>query len=211
MSTKSTQDFIPIKQIREGTVILSTGGIRGILMVSSINIALKSSDEQTAIMDRFQALLNSLDFTCQIIVQSRKTNITGYIEKIKKLEEKQTNQLLQQQTAGYRQFLEDFIEKESIYSKRFFVVVPYNPSEVKFSKKKKGEKDAEENITEDNFRRGKRQLYQRMEFVALGLRRCGLHSAPLTTVEIIELFWSVFHSKSAEKGYYPEFPEELIR
>ena len=50
-----------------------------------------------------------------------------------------------------------------------------------------------------------------MEFVALGLRRCGLHSAPLTTVEIIELFWSVFHSKSAAKGYYPEFPEELTK
>jgi hypothetical protein len=208
MSTKSTQDFIPIKQIREGTVILNAGGIRGILMVSSVNIALKSPDEQKAIIDRFQSFLNSLDFTCQIVVQSRKTNITGYIEKIKEIEKKQTNQLLQQQTAGYRQFLEDFIEKESIYSKRFFVVVPYNPSGVEFSKKKKGD---EEDITEDSFLRGKRQLYQRMEFVALGLRRCGLHSAPLTTVEIIELFWSVFHSKSAEKGYYPEFPEELTR
>jgi hypothetical protein len=208
MSIKSTQSFIPIKQIREGVTVLNTGGIRGILMVSSINIALKSPDEQKAIIDRFQAFLNSLDFTCQIIVQSRKTNITGYIEKIKKIEKKQTNQLLQQQTAGYRQFLEDFIEKESIYSKRFFVVVPYNPSGIEFSKRKK---QTEEDITEDGFRHGKRQLYQRMEFVALGLRRCGLHSVPLTTVEIIELFWSVFHSKSAEKGYYPEFPEELTR
>jgi hypothetical protein len=207
MATKSTQDFIPIKQIREGVVVLKSGGIRGVLMVSSVNIALKSPDEQQAIISRFQSFLNSLDFTCQIIVQSRKTNITGYIEKIKEIEKKQNNQLLQQQTAGYRQFLEDFIEKESIYSKRFFVVVPYLPSGIDFSKKKK----KEEEITEDSFRRGKRQLYQRMEFVALGLKRCGLQSIPLTTVEIIELFWSVFHSKSAEKGYYPEFPEELTR
>jgi hypothetical protein len=207
MATKSTQDFIPIKQIREGVVVLKSGGIRGVLMVSSVNIALKSPDEQQAIISRFQSFLNSLDFTCQIIVQSRKTNITGYIEKIKEIEKKQNNQLLQQQTTGYRQFLEDFIEKESIYSKRFFVVVPYLPSGIDFSKKKK----KEEEITEDSFRRGKRQLYQRMEFVALGLKRCGLQSIPLTTVEIIELFWSVFHSKSAEKGYYPEFPEELTR
>jgi hypothetical protein len=207
MATKSTQDFIPIKQIREGVVVLKSGGIRGVLMVSSVNIALKSPDEQQAIISRFQSFLNSLDVTVQIIVQSRKTNITGYIEKIKEIEKKQNNQLLQQQTAGYRQFLEDFIEKESIYSKRFFVVVPYLPSGIDFSKKKK----KEEEITEDSFRRGKRQLYQRMEFVALGLKRCGLQSIPLTTVEIIELFWSVFHSKSAEKGYYPEFPEELTR
>ncbi len=176
------------------------------LMVSSINIALKSRDEQEAVMHQFQSFLNSLDFPCQIVVQSRKTNITGYIEKIKKLEEEQTNELLKQQTTGYREFLEDFVSKESIYTKNFFVVVPYAPPTVGKSKKKtKGV----ETVDEDSFQRGKGQLYQRMEFVALGLRRCGLHCAPLTTIEIIELFWSLFHPKSAESGYYPEFPEEL--
>jgi hypothetical protein len=205
MAIKSTQDFIPIKQIREGVIILKTQELRGVLMVSSINIALKSPEEQVAIISHFQSFLNSLDFPIQIVVQSRKTNITGYIEKIKEFEKKQTNELLQQQTTGYRQFLEDFIEKESIYTKNFFIVVPYMFYGVDSSKKKK----AEEELTEDGFNQGKRQLYQRMEFVALGIRRCGLSSAPLTTIEIIEMFWSIFHSKSAEKGYYPEFPEEL--
>ncbi len=174
-------------------------------MVSSINIALKSKEEQEAVLYQFQSFLNSLDFSCQIVVQSRKTNITGYIEKIKKMEEEQPNPLLKQQTTGYREFLEDFVNKESIYSKSFFVVVPYSPTAVGDTKKSKGTTE----ITEDSFQRGKRQLYQRMEFVALGLRRCGLHCAPLTTIEIIELFWSLFHPKSAESGYYPEFPEEL--
>ena len=125
MSIKSTQDFIPIKQIREGVVVLKKKELRGILMVSSINISLKSSQGQQAIINHFQSFLNSLDFPCQIVVQSRKTNITGYIEKIKDLEKKQTNELLQQQTTGYRQFLEDFVEKESIYTKNFFMVIPY--------------------------------------------------------------------------------------
>jgi len=49
-----------------------------------------------------------------------------------------------------------------------------------------------------------------MEFVALGLRRCGLKSMPLTTPELIELFWSVHHPKEAEVGYYPEIPPEII-
>ncbi len=205
MTSKSTQEFIPIKQIREGVIVLNNKQLRGILMVSSINIGLKSSDEQVAIINRFQSFLNSLDFPCQILVQSRKTNITGYIEKIKKLEEKQTNELLQAQTTGYREFLEDFIEKESIYTKNFYVVVPYMFPTIQSGKKSKDEGG----ISEEGFKRGKGQLYQRMEFVALGLRRCGLHSAPLTTIESIELFWSIFHSKNAEKGYYPEFPEEL--
>ncbi len=206
MNPKSAQDFIPIKQVRDGIIILKNRGLRSVLMVSSINIALKSRDEQEAVMHQFQSFLNSLDFPCQIIVQSRKTNITGYIEKIKKMEEEQKNELLKQQTAGYREFLEDFVSKESIYTKNFFVVVPYSPPTIGKSKKKtKGV----ETVDEDSFQRGKGQLYQRMEFVALGLRRCGLHCAPLTTIEIIELFWSLFHPKSAESGYYPEFPEEL--
>jgi hypothetical protein len=206
MSPKSAQDFIPIKQVRDGIIILKNKGLRSILMVSSINIALKSRDEQEAILYQFQSFLNSLDFPCQIIVQSRKTNITGYIEKIKTLEENQTNELLKQQTAGYREFLEEFVTRESIYTKNFFVVIPYSAPVVGGSKKTtKGTAD----INEDSFQRGRDQLYQRMEFVALGLRRCGLHCAPLTTVEVIELFWSLFHPKSAESGYYPEFPEEL--
>ncbi len=206
MATKSSQDFIPIHQVKEGIIVLKNKGLRGILMVSSINIALKSKDEQEAILYQFQSFLNSLDFPCQIVVQSRKTNITGYIEKIKNLEENQKNELLRQQTAGYRQFLEDFVTKESIYTKSFFVVVPYaipGLSAVKGGKSKEG-------VDQDNFKRGREQLYQRMEFVALGLRRCSLHCAPLTTIEIIEVFWSLFHPRSAESGYYPEFPEELI-
>jgi len=206
MAPKSAQDFIPIKQVRDGVIILKNKGLRSILMVSSINIALKSRDEQEAILYQFQSFLNSLDFPCQIVVQSRKTNITGYIEKIKKLEEEQKNELLKQQTAGYREFLEEFVTRESIYTKNFFVVVPYSVPAIGGSKKTtKGTI----NLNEDSFQRGKDQLYQRMEFVALGLRRCGLHCAPLTTIEVIELFWSLFHPKSAESGYYPEFPEEL--
>ncbi len=204
MAAKSSQDFIPIHQVKEGIIVLKNKGLRGILMVSSINIALKSKDEQEAILYQFQSFLNSLDFPCQIVVQSRKTNITGYIEKIKNLEENQKNELLRQQTAGYRQFLEDFVTKESIYTKSFFVVVPYAIPGVTAAK------GGKEGVDQDNFKRGRDQLYQRMEFVALGLRRCSLHCAPLTTIEIIELFWSLFHPKSAESGYYPEFPEELI-
>ncbi len=203
-SQKSTQDFVPIKQVREGVMILETKEIRGILMVSSINIGLKSIEEQKAIINHFQSFLNSLDFPCQIVVQSRKTNITGYIEKVKELEKNQTNNLLKKQTTGYRRFLEEFVEKESVYTKSFFVVVPYMPQAMSLKKSTK-----EQELSEENFQRGKEQLYQRMEFVALGLRRCGLHCAPLTTLEIIELFWSIFHPKDSERGYYPEFPEEL--
>lgn len=199
MAQPSTQDFLEMDQIREGIIILKNRSLRGVLMVSSINLALKSSEEQTATINQFQSFLNSLDFTCQIIVQSKKINLTGYIDMLKRWEANQENELLQHQTRSYRKFIKDFIDKESILTKKFFVVIPYNFHEMPGSR-----------LTEENFKRLKKQLMQRMEFAALGLRRCGLQSAPLTSAELIELFWIIHHPKESEIGYYPEFPKELI-
>ena len=74
MADTSTQDFLEIKDIREGVIILKNNSIRGILMVSSLNFALKSEEEQSAIIYAYQSFLNSLDFSCQIVIQSRKIN-----------------------------------------------------------------------------------------------------------------------------------------
>jgi len=213
----STQDFLEIDQIRESVIILKNKALRSIMMVSSLNFALKSEEEQSSIVYQFQSFLNSLDFSIQIIVQSRKLNITGYLDKIKELEEKQTNELLKIQTGEYWQFIEDIITGAppagrygEIMSKSFYVVVPFTLLETKGASPMqilKSAKTAE--LTEIDFQRCKQQLWQRMEFVALGLRRCGLQALPLTTPELIELFWSLHHPKQAEIGYYPEIPPEL--
>ncbi|MFH1643310.1 MAG: hypothetical protein ABH967_01575 [Patescibacteria group bacterium] len=207
----SSQDFLEIKEIKEGVVILKNNSMRGVLMVSSLNFALKSLDEQNAIIYQFQNFLNSLDFTIQIVIQSRKLNITGYLEKLEKLEAEQSNELLKIQTAEYRNFVQELISKGSIMSKSFYVVIPFTLIEIPgagdglFSKKSK------EEISEERLKRGKSQLWQRMEFVAMGLRRCGLKSVPLNTSELIEIFWSLHHPEEASIGYYPEIPPELTR
>ena len=89
MAKLSTQNFLEIDQIREGVLVLKDKSLRGILMVSSLNLALKSEEEQDATIYQYQSFLNSLDFSCQIIVQSRRLNITGYLERLKELEKKQ--------------------------------------------------------------------------------------------------------------------------
>ena len=213
MPQPTTQQFLEIDQIREGVLILKNKALRGVLMVSSLNFALKSEDEQNAIIYQFQSFLNSLDFSCQIVVQSRKLNITGYLEKLKELEETQENELLKMQTAEYREFIQGLVETGAILAKTFFVVVPYTLWEAEglpFTGKKLLKRPKIPTLTEEAFQRCKSQLWQRMEFVALGLRRCGLQAVPLTTPELIELFWSLHHPKEAEVGYYPELPEELV-
>jgi len=211
----STQDFLDFDEIREGTIILKDRSIRGILLVSSMNFALKAEDEQDAIIYQFQNFLNSLDFSLQIIIHSRRLNITGYIDRLQALATEQTNPLLKQQTEGYLQFIGSMIKEGGIYSKTFFVTIPFNIMELQ---RTVGKKDSRINkpklggkLSDEEFERMKTQLWQRMEFLALGLRRMGLHVSPLNTEEIIELLWSWYHPAQAEVGYYPQIPPELLK
>ena len=183
------------------------------IMQFLLNFALKSNEEQNITLYQFQNFLNSLDFSCQIVIQSRRLNITGYIEKLKNLEKKQRNELLQIQTAGYREFIEKMIRTGTIMTKSFFVVVPFYLSLAQeATKSKKLIKTPKiPALTEEEFQRSRNQLWQRMEFVALGLRRCDLQAIPLTTPELIELFWSLYHPQEAEVGFYPELPTEIIQ
>ncbi len=213
MAQASTQQFLEIDQIKEGVILLKNKAMRGIIMVSSLNFALKSEEEQNAIIYQFQNFLNSLDFSLEITVQSRRLNITGYLDKLKELEEKQENELLKTQTAEYRKFINALISGGAIMSKTFFVTVPFTLMKIPGMKTMKGlfKKQSTSTFDDEQFQRCKSQLWQRVEFVALGLRRCGLQCVPLDTSELIELFWSLYHPEESEVGYYPEIPPEIIR
>jgi hypothetical protein len=207
MAFTSTQQFLEIDQIKEGVIVLKNKALRGLLMVSSINFALKAEDEQTAIIYQFQSFLNSLDFSLEIFIQSRQLNITNYLDKLKDLEIRQTNDLLRIQTAEYRKFINELISSGSIMNKTFYVIVPFTLMNLPNLPKSK---EATKSASEEQFQRAKSQLWQRMEFVALGLRRCGLQCVPLNSLELIEFFWSLYHPQESESGYYPEIPPELI-
>ena len=219
----TTQSFLEIKEIKEGVLILKNNAIRGVMMVSSINFALKSDDGQSAIIYAFQSFLNSLDFSCQIVIQSRKINITPYLDNIKRLEEQQTNELLKAQTSSYREFIRQLVVGDEIMTKNFYVVIPYTLMEIlgvggaaakqfDFLKSQKNKTSPkEQQIQDEDFEKCKNQLWQRMEFVAMGLKRCGLDVIPLTTPELIELFWATHHPSEAEIGYSPEILPELLK
>lgn len=211
MPSATTQQFLAVEQIREGVIVLRNKALRGVLMVSSLNFALKSEEEQNATIYQFQNFLNSLDFPIQVLVQSRRLNITGYLEKVKELEKKQENELLKVQTGEYYNFIRSLVEAGTIMTKSFYVIVPFTIFEAQgvkapFQLFKIKKTPA---LKEEEFQRCKPQLWQRMEFVALGLRRCGLRAVPLTTEELIELLWSLHHPRESEFGYYPEIPPEL--
>lgn len=201
MATKAipaTQQFVPVKEIRSGTVILKDGGYRGVLICSSVNFGLKSADEQHAITLGFQNFLNTLDFSIQIVVNSRRMDLRPYLTLLGEKTTAQKTELMRIQLHEYIEFVRSFTEAANIMTKSFYVVVPYAPhvspiQSVPFLSK--GEKNA---TPERSFEEDRVQLEQRMNLVAQGLAETGVRAVPLGTEEIIELFYRSFNPGELE-------------
>lgn len=194
--TSATQSFVPLREVRDGIAILRDGSLRAILMVSSINFALKSHDEQTAILSQFQSFLNTLDFSIQISIQSRRLDINPYLELLHTKEVTQENDLMKIQLREYIEFIRTFTTEVDIMVKSFFVVVPYSPIVINLEKSLGNilSKQKAPTLTADmRFEEHRTQLEQRVGVVENGLSRLGVRSIPLGSDEIIELFYHLFN------------------
>ncbi len=200
--SKATQAFVPVQEVRNGVIILKDGGYRGVLMCSSINFALKSEDEQRAIVGGFQNFLNTLDFSVEIVVHSRKMDIRPYLALLSERMEAQSNELMRLQLREYIQFIRGFMDSTSIMTKLFYVVVPYTPGLGKgvsgaVSFLKHSGDSAEQKAT-SSFEDDRTQLEQRMALAAGGLSSAGLRAVALGTEEIIELLYRSFNLSELE-------------
>lgn len=208
---RASQEFLPIKTIQDGIVILKDNGMRSILMTSSINFELKSSQEQDAVILQFQNFLNSLDFSVQFFMTSRRLNISSYLDTLRERQKIETGELLKIQTAEYIEFVKNFVETSNIVTKTFYVVVPYSPPiiELKIGTLEKlfsafGQKTGvETNNKQEEFEEQRTQLYQRVDVVTQGLIRTGVRVVPLNTEELIELFYGLYNPGETEKGKAP--------
>jgi hypothetical protein len=179
--------------------------MRAVILVSSLNFALKSSDEQNSIMMQFQNFLNSLDFSIQIFVQSRKLDIRPYIALLEGQYKEQLTELMKIQVREYIEYIKTFVESTNIMSKSFFVVIPYDPPIMTASRnpimnvlpgKKKAESQESAN---DKFQEYRAQLEQRVSVVEHGLGQCGVRAAELGTEDVVELFYKIFNPGEMEK------------
>jgi hypothetical protein len=205
--TKSaSQDFVSIKDIKDGVVIEKNGQMLMVLLASSINFALKSLDEQKAILAQFQNFLNTIDFTLQIYIQSRKLNIDPYLKIISDLEGSQDNDLMKIQLREYIEFIKTFTTNIDVMSKNFFVIVPYNPSKINVTKGitnlfSPGQKSPAL-TSEMKFEEHRIQLEQRVGIVTEGLARVGVRSIKLDTDDLVELFYHIYNPDDS-KGSAP--------
>ncbi|MFA6094566.1 MAG: hypothetical protein WC757_01615 [Candidatus Paceibacterota bacterium] len=200
-TAQATQKFVSIQEVRDGIAIMKDGSMRGIIMASSVNFSLKSQEEKQSILMQFQNFLNSLDFTVQIIVQSRRLDVGPYAALLEKRYKEQTIDLLKIQIQEYIDFVKKFTDEHNIMVKSFFLVVPYAQAMTKqagstfsmFSGKKSA------SVEKASFEETVAQLEQRVAVVMGGLSACGIRSVQLGTKEVTELFYGLFNPGDTEK------------
>lgn len=200
-STGDTQRFVPVKEIRNGIIILKDGGYRGVLICSAINFGLKSAEEQHAIILGFQNFLNTLDFSIQIVVNSRKMDLRPYLTLLEEKGPEQKSELMRIQLREYIEFIRSFTEQMNIMTKSFYIIVSYAPrvtatQAVNFFKR--DSTTAKNTVNEASFEEDRAQLEQRISLVASSLAGTGVRAVPLGTEEIIELLYRSFNPGELE-------------
>ena len=194
----STEKYLDIAEIRDDMVLLKDGTVRSVLLVSSINFALKSVEEQEAIIQAYMMFLNSLEYPIQIVIQSRKMNIDAYMNRLIEQERKITNELLQVQIEDYRNFVMQLVDLGQIMQKMFYVVIPYDPLTNK--RKNFWTRFSEAVSPAAGARLNKKQLTDRLEQLARRtelvqgqLNSMGLQSVRLDTQGLVELYYNVYN------------------
>ena len=211
VDAKAAQNFVPIKEVRNGIIILKDGSLRAVLIASSINLSLKSSDEQVAVINQFQSFLNGLDFPTQIVIQSRRLDIRPYLLMLDTRLKNQTEPLLKIQTKEYIDFIKSFTDEVNIMTKTFFVVVPYSASIIKTKggiidnmlgggAPKKQVEDTKKAVDLASFEEKRSQLEQRISVIIGGLGAIGIRSSQLKTDEVVELFYKTFNPGDISQG-----------
>ncbi|MFA6136225.1 MAG: TraC family protein [Candidatus Paceibacterota bacterium] len=199
----STQRFVDVEEIKNGVVVLKGGALRAVIMVSGVNFELKSEDEQDIITSTYQDFLNSLDFSLQIVIHSRKLNIENYLKKMEEIRNKESSELLRNQIDEYVSFIRSFVKENEIMTKNFFVVVPYEAAgagEIKkgffglFGSKKSQAKEKQESFDQMAL-----QLQQRVDQAVSGLERIGLRAVALNDDELVELYYNLYNPETVEK------------
>jgi len=176
----SSRHQIAIKGVRDGILMLPNNEYRAVLHVSSLNFELRSEEEQDAIIDTYESFLNSVGSSLQILIRTREIDMDKYLEDLKERLDDEAEEVYRQQLQNYDEFIRSLITNNKILTRHFYVIVPFKPV---------GKTDFEL-ITE--------QLNLKLDIVAKGMMRLGMHTTPLSSLETLDLFYS-FYSPSQAK------------
>ncbi len=203
MREATTQHYLNIADIREDVLILKNGEFRQILEIQALNFALKSEQEQAAIIYQYQAFLNSLQFPIQILVQSRRLDLTKYLADLRGKGQSTNNQLMRAQISDYLDFISRLISLGNIMEKHFYVIVPYASPSIRGGNIV-GQllKRDTVSMTDKQFTEGREKLIDRTAGVQSGLASLGLAVTPLAGDQIVKVLYSTYNPVEADEATF---------
>lgn len=176
----SARTQIGIKEVRDGILILPDNRYRSVLATSSLNFELQSEEEQDVVVEAFQAFLNSLTVPVQILIRVRELDIDRYLEDFEDKLKNETEEIYSNQLKNYSEFIRKMVAGNKILSRRFYLVIPND---------NKGKSD---------FQTAKEQLLLEQEIIIKGLEKIGMTARQLTSIEILDLFYSFYRPEQAK-------------
>ncbi|MFC1622325.1 hypothetical protein ACFL13_03035 [Patescibacteria group bacterium] len=203
--TDSTQEHLDILDVKDNFVVTKTGSVCAVLKTTAVNFDLLSEIEQDSIIGAFSGLLNSITFPVQIVLRSKKLDITKYLAKIHKIEQKLEDPLLKHQAGAYRKFVQEVIQSNEVLAKNFYVVIPSGRTSSKepgsgpfdFFIRLAGIHNKRVLVNVDKALRDARiQLLPKIDHMVKEFSSLGIKATQLTTQELVELYFDVYNPSS---------------
>jgi hypothetical protein len=176
----SSREQIKIKSVSHNVLLLSDNKYRAILEINPINFELKSEDEQDHIIDNYQAFLNALPCSIQILYRIRAIDLDRYLDELNKKTKNQQNLNQKTHLTNYSQFIKNLVVDNKILSRSFYLVLPLNDTEV------------------EDIELIAQQLKLLEDIVIKGLEKIGIKAKRLTNLEILDLFYSFYNPERSK-------------
>ena len=193
----TTQKFTEIEDIIDDVVLLSFGNACLVIEATATNFPLLSEEERLAKIYSYTTLLNSLSFPIQILIRSKKIDISSYLKLLSQEEAKTQNQILASKIKLYREFVESLVKTNSVLDKKFYIVIPYSSLEEGAIKVAESIKKGLEQ-KQMRFESAKSALSLKADSLHEQLTRLNLHAKTLNKDELIKLFYSIYNGNSID-------------
>ena len=190
----STQSFIEIEEMRDDIVLMKDSSASTVIEVGAVNFWLLSSEEQTSMIYAYSSLLNSLSFPVQILILSKKIDISSYLDYLQGKIKDQKNEVLSKRLVNYEEFIKNIVKKNTVLERRYFFVIPFSPLEM-------GAKGAATKSLNKEYviSRAKTSLYPKRDHLLRLLAKVGLRATVLEKQNLAELFYNLYNPQLTEK------------
>jgi hypothetical protein len=194
----STQSFIEIETVRDDILLKKDFSGCIVIEVGAVNFWLLSAEEQTSMIYAYSSLLNSLSFPVQVLILSKKIDVSAYLDYLTNKISTQSNQVMHTRLESYREFIKNVVKKNVVLERRYFFTIPFTPLEMGVAGA-----NTKSLHTEYVISRAKTSLYPKRDNLLRLLAKVGLRASVLQEQALTELYYNLYNPSATGRQLAP--------